>query len=124
MELTLFSVIKTFHLTFVFIAMMALMAMIINYHVAEENKIFQDKAIAAIHGISLLLILISGLGMAHVLKIQWANATWLYVKFFLWIFLGFIGAFIKRKPDHPWQSALLVLLLGTAAAAMAILKAH
>ena len=76
--------------------------------------------IAAFHGIGLVLILISGFGIAA--KLHLGFPTWMMVKLFIWIALGGMVALAKRgvlKGAALWG---VLLLLGAIAAFMGTVK--
>jgi hypothetical protein len=67
-----------------------------------------------LHGAGLLLVLVSGFGMLARLGPAAAGLPqWVLVKIGIWISLGVIVAFIKRKAEHQrlWTSLIIGLLL-------------
>ena len=75
-----------------------------------------------LHGIGLMLILISGFGMAARLGIATGLPEWVYVKIGIWICLGGVIALIKRKAEKMRMIAAIIFGLIFAAAYVAIFK--
>src|SRR5665213_1069671 len=78
--------------------------------------------LAIIHCFGMLLILVSGFGMAAKLGFMAALPLWIYLKLAIWLLLGASMVLAKRKAH--WGPGLICLwiLLGTAAAYLAIYK--
>ncbi len=74
------------------------------------------------HGVGLLLMVVSGFGMAARLGFLSTFPAWLYGKLIIWIILGLSISLAKRKAQ--WLPGLLLFwgLLAGAAASLAILK--
>ena len=76
--------------------------------------------IAGFHGIGLVLILISGFGMAA--KLKYGFPTWMIIKLVIWLTLGAMIVLAKRgilKGAALWG---VMLLLGAIAAYLGIMK--
>jgi hypothetical protein len=80
------------------------------------------KALAIIHGLGMLLVLVGGFGMAAKLGLMANLPLWLYLKISVWLLLGASMVLAKRKAQ--WGPALLLLwiLLGASAATLALFK--
>lgn len=76
----------------------------------------------ATHGIGLLLVLISGFGMAAKLGYMSQFPAWLQTKIGIWLVLGIAISLVKRKGYIGWPVAILLWGLGTTAAFIAINK--
>ncbi|MNK06255.1 hypothetical protein D3C87_241480 [compost metagenome] len=76
----------------------------------------------ATHGIGLLLILVSGFGMAARLGLVAGLPSWVQAKVLIWVLLGAGIALVKRKGKIGWPLAILLIGLGTTAAFIAINK--
>jgi hypothetical protein len=78
--------------------------------------------LATVHGFGMMLILISGFGMAAKLGIMAALPLWIYLKMAIWLVLG--GSMVLAKRKAQWGIGLLAfwILLGTAAAYLALFK--
>ena len=82
----------------------------------------QRVGLSAMHGIGLLVLLISGFGLLAKLGYLSALPTWSIVKLGLWVVLAGSIALAKRKTE--WGLALLSLwiLAGTLAAYLCVFK--
>ena len=86
---------------------------------------FQGRAktmIMMLHGIALLLILITGFGMAAKLGYMSHLPGWIQGKLAIWVILGAAVTLVKRKGNVGWPLVILLLGLGTTAAIFAITK--
>lgn len=72
------------------------------------------KAAVAGHGIGLVLILVSGFGMAA--KAGYGFPAWMIGKLAIWLALGAVIVLIKRKVLPVAGTAAVVIALGTVAA--------
>src|SRR6185312_16904153 len=75
----------------------------------------------ALHGIALLLILLTGLAQMMALKVGFA-APWIHVKLGVWLLLGAALPLITRKPQ--WRSWVWLVLLALAAVAVTAAIIH
>ena len=76
--------------------------------------------VSAIHGVTLVLILISGFGL--VARLGTGFQLWVWVKFALWFVIGSIALLPLRKPHLGFRWFLLIPLLGAISAYMAVFK--
>lgn len=76
----------------------------------------------ACHGAGLLLIFVSGFGLAARLGLVQGLPTWVQAKIGIWLVLGIGISVVKRKGYIGWPVAILILGLGTTAAFIAINK--
>jgi hypothetical protein len=74
------------------------------------------------HGLGLMLILVSGFGMAARLGLVSGLPEWVYVKIAIWILAGALVALIKRKAEKIRLIVSLILGLVFAAGYVAIFK--
>ena len=62
----------------------------------------KEKNLKIVAGISTLVILVSGMGLAARLglgkDIAWPN--WIFFKFFLWLLLGSLGPIVAKRMPH------------------------
>lgn len=74
------------------------------------------------HGVGLVLLLVSGFGMAA--RLGWVTGlpTWVYVKIAIWVILGALIAVAKRMNKAPSISLVLTLGFASFAAYLAIHK--
>ena len=102
---------KTLHVAGVF----ALFASLGATMLAGSGK----KTASALHGISLLFILLIGFAM---LKKPPMDQYWWMAKLGLWLFIGVAPALAKRKVLAPWMALILCLVAATYAAYLGIYK--
>ncbi|KAA3610045.1 MAG: hypothetical protein D8M58_07600 [Calditrichaeota bacterium] len=79
-----------------------------------------EKLVLINHGVGLLLILIAGFG--QLAKIGMQFSSWVVVKIIIWLFMGSLIMFIKKKPELKsvwWYGALV---MGGLAAYLGIYK--
>lgn len=79
----------------------------------------RPKSAVILHGISLLALLL--IGFALLGKPPMAKSWWM-IKVGLWLFMGFAPLIAKRRYLHPMLVFLLVLLAGSAAAWLGLMK--
>lgn len=75
-----------------------------------------------LHGVGLLLILVSGFGLAARLGLVRGLPGWIHAKLAVWILLAASIALAKRKGHLGWPIALFLLGLGSVAAYIATNK--
>ncbi len=78
------------------------------------------KSASMLHGISLLLIIVSGFGM--VAKYHYGFPGWIIAKLIIWVLLAATLPLAKRKIVPPATLLMAALVLGTAAAYLGIFK--
>lgn len=88
-------------------------------YLARDNS-QKSKGLAIVHGVGLLILLISGGGMAAKLKL--GAPWWMLVKIALWVVLGAMIIFIKRKPDLNVAFAWIICIIAAFAAYLGIFK--
>lgn len=74
------------------------------------------------HGVGLLLILVSGFGLAARLGFVSGLPDWVKAKIGVWVLLGVAISLVKRKGYIGWPVAILLWGLGTTAAFIAVNK--
>lgn len=79
----------------------------------------QKKSVSALHGISLVFILLIGFAM---LKKPPMDQYWWMVKIGLWLFIGLAPALSKKKVLPPMAVFTLTLLAAAAAAYLGLRK--
>ncbi len=80
------------------------------------------KMALATHGVGLLLIVISGFGMAARMGYMAKLPGWIHAKIAIWVILGVAVALARRKGKIGWPIAILLLGLGMTAAYLAVNK--
>src|SRR5258708_2098765 len=64
-------------------------------------------ALSSIHGIGMVVLLVSGFGLAAKLGLVGSLPVWLYLKMSVWLLLGGSMVMAKRKAD--WGASLIIL---------------
>lgn len=80
------------------------------------------KMTMILHGVSLVVILVSGFGMAARLGYMSHLPGWVHGKIAIWVLLGAGIALVRRKGNLGWPLVVLILGLGTTAAILAVTK--
>lgn len=78
--------------------------------------------VGALHGISLLLILIGGFGMLARLGLINGWPGWVHAKLAIWVLLPLLGWLGARKPQYSRITMVLMPVVGGVAAWLAIYK--
>lgn len=78
------------------------------------------KLVSAIHGLTLVLILVSGFGL--VARIGTGFQLWVWIKFAIWFVIGSIALMPLRRPQLGYPFLFLIPTLGALSAFMAIYK--
>lgn len=86
---------------------------------SRENNVAR-KWVSAIHGITLVLIIISGFGL--IARLGTGFQTWFWVKLAIWFVIGSLALLPLRKPHLGLRLFLLLPLLGAFAAYVALYK--
>jgi len=81
-------------------------------------------AVAALHGLALLFILVAGFGMLARLGLEhnWLFPGWVWGKLVIWVLFGFAISLPYRKPTMAKRLLFLLPLLGAIAAFLALFK--
>lgn len=106
---------KTLHVSSVMLLFVALGATI-----AGGNPRFAKTA-GMLHGIALVLLLVSGMGLLAKLQIMGTTKFWI-AKLVIWLLLGVSLVVAKRKLLHAPALTIIVLVLGTISAYLGIYK--
>lgn len=78
------------------------------------------KLVSMLHGVGLLVLLVSGFGILAKLKLGFPN--WIMVKLVIWLGLGVLVTAFKRRWLTPGVCLGLGLVLGSAAAFLGVYK--
>jgi hypothetical protein len=83
-----------------------------------------QRLVSSLHGLALLLILLTGFGMLARLGIQhnWIFPGWVWGKLIIWLAIGATAMLPYRKPQLAKLFLLLVPLLAAVAAGFALFK--
>lgn len=107
---------RTFHLVGALLLAFIFGGMLIYYRQMAQNASDScvRKKLAIFHGVSLVLLFVSGFGMLAKTGVFWPLPDFVWLKFFLWVLLGSAVVAIKRLPGYyPWI-LLPALLFGAA----------
>lgn len=115
---------KWLHIVGAFAVVMAFGALIFRSSVKVENThtAFPKKTLSIIHGVGLLMLLISGFGMLARLGIHGEFPLWVILKIVFWLALGGLIAAVNRAPSKNKLWWWLVLALAGAAAWLGLFK--
>jgi hypothetical protein len=115
------SIYKIIHFLGIIMLFMSLGGVLVNSINREEGTNQWRKALKITHGIALLLILLGGFGMLARLGILWPLPVWAIGKVIIWVMLGGLIALVLQS-DLSKLLWFVVILLGTAAAYLGIMK--
>jgi hypothetical protein len=90
----------------------------------SQNRVFAHKRLFIIlHGVGLLLLLISGFGqLARLYGHGSPWPTWVMIKVVVWVLLGVTLSAVLRRPQLNRYLWILVVGLGSAAAYLGVMK--
>lgn len=80
------------------------------------------KLVAVLHGLGLLTMLVGGFGMMARYAIEFPWPGWLFAKLAIWLVIGALPMFVKRKAIPKGVAWILAASLGGVAAWLAIAK--
>jgi hypothetical protein len=80
------------------------------------------KPFMMLHGIAAVIMLVAGFGLLARLQLMGSMPGWVHAKIAIWVILGATPVILKKKPNLAFKVLLLSLLLGGAAAFLAIYK--
>ncbi|MEQ9105205.1 MAG: hypothetical protein RIE53_10980 [Rhodothermales bacterium] len=80
------------------------------------------KMLSILHGVGMLLILVSGFGMLARLGMTDGLPNWIYGKLVIWLVFGASIALVNKGKGSPMLWWILIIVLGGAAAWMGINK--
>ena len=124
-----YSVYKLLHLIGIFSLFLAVGSVLGRNLDVDSNKsssghlkVQKSKWSAPLHGVGLLLIIVSGFGMAAKLGIMRTLPTWMTGKLLIWVILGSSLTLAKRKLIPAPILALILIALGGLAAYLGLWK--
>jgi uncharacterized membrane protein len=113
---------KVVHLAAVFLLMAAVGAQCA-VAASREDQPGVRKLAAALHGLTLAVIVVVGLMMLARLGMEGGVPGWIWLKLLLWLLFGALPLVVRRLQKTAAQAALLLLpLLAAVAAWAALLK--
>ena len=80
------------------------------------------RAALIAHGIALAVVLVAGFGLLARLGFMASMPTWAWLKIGIWLLLGLAVVGLKRVPATAKAAWIVLPLLGTAAAWLAVTK--
>lgn len=80
------------------------------------------RSFSILHGVALLLVLVSGFGLAARLGMMSGLPGWVWVKLTVWVLLGAAAVFVKKKTLAPGIQVFLWIVLASVAICMAVYK--
>lgn len=115
-----YDIYKMLHFTGMIILFSGLSGMAVSYFGGKNNFRKQLKFFGALHGIALLLLLISGFGFAGKNAIEFP--LWMNIKILFWFILGGLPVLIKQKPQNIKMYFVIIIILGIAASYLGVVK--
>lgn len=103
---------KVLHLVGLFLTLSGLVGLIASYWLGPAELPKKNRILwLALHGTGLLVILVSGFGLAARLNYFGNLPTWIYAKIGIWLVVGLIVALIRRmKAKAPiWLTTVISL---------------
>jgi len=85
-----------------------------------REKNVAKRLVSAIHGLTLVLILVSGFGL--IARLGTGFEIWVWAKFSIWFVIGSIALLPLRRPHLGYLFLFLIPTLGALSAFMAIFK--
>jgi hypothetical protein len=111
---------KVLHLLGVFMVVASLGAAIIYRGAESQSQAHWRKTLSIGHGVGLVIALVAGFGLVAKLGVGFPG--WVVVKVVIWLVLGGLIAFAKRKPALAKTWWWLTILLATLAGGLAVYK--
>tara|TARA_B110001454_G_C12723310_1_gene436570 strand:+ start:55406 stop:55765 length:360 start_codon:yes stop_codon:yes gene_type:complete len=111
---------KVLHYTGLFLTFTSLSGYI--FYLVSNKSNEKKKLFSILHGLGLLLLLVSGFGLAARLGLVSQLPVWVYIKIAIWLAVGASLAIIKRQVLGPMPMYLIVVGLGVLAAITAVTK--
>jgi hypothetical protein len=113
---------KVMHLTGLFMIFSGIGAYFVGGASAVDRQFSGKKMAGLLHGVGLLVALVSGFGLLARLDLMGTMPGWVIGKLVIWLSLGGVIAFAMRKPQLYKAGWLATLVLGAAAAYLARYK--
>ncbi len=92
------------------------------FHLSQNSATEKKKFFAITHGVGLLILLVSGFGLAARLGLVSQLPTWVYIKLSMWLLAGAAFTLVKRRVFSPMGQYLYIIAVGTLAAVAAVMK--
>jgi hypothetical protein len=82
----------------------------------------KKKFFSILHGVGLIILLVSGFGLAARLGYMQQLPMWIYVKLAIWFLVGAALTVIKKQVLSPMGLYVMIVVLGVLAAVTAVTK--
>jgi len=92
------------------------------FYLVQNKSNEKKKLFSVLHGIGLLIVLVSGFGLAARLGLVSQLPVWVYIKIGIWLVVGASVAIIKRQVMSPLALYLIIVSLGVLGAITAVKK--
>lgn len=112
---------KFLHIIGIFLLFLAFGGLLLGARTAGGREFAHRRLYVILHGLGLLVLLVSGFGQMARLGIH-GMPSWIVAKLCIWLFLGLVLSMIFRKPKLANLSLALIVLAGALAAWLVIFK--
>ncbi len=92
------------------------------FYLIQNKTNEKRKFFSIVHGLGLLILLISGFGLEARLGYMQQLPNWIYIKLAIWILLGGSLVIVKRQILRPLGTYAIITTLGILAAITAVTK--
>lgn len=92
------------------------------FHLSQNKTNEKRKFFAILHGVGLLILLVSGFGLAARLGYVQQLPIWIYIKLIFWLIAGAAFALVKRQVFGPKVLYTITVTLAILAAVTAVTK--
>lgn len=92
------------------------------FYLVQNKANEKRKFFSIVHGLGLLILLVSGFGLAARLGYMQQLPNWIYIKLAIWVVIGGALVIIKRQILSPVIIYSAVVILGMLAAITAVTK--
>ena len=92
------------------------------FYLVQNKGNEKRKFFSILHGIGLVVILVSGFGLAARLGYVQQLPNWIYIKLAIWLVLGGSIAIVKRQALNPLVTYSAIIILSILAAITAVTK--
>ncbi|MCH9008614.1 hypothetical protein IIA29_11515 [candidate division KSB1 bacterium] len=110
---------KIAHITGVLILFLSMGGAVVRGMTSDTSASVR-KMIGITNGVGLLIAIVAGFGMMAKLGIGFDG--WIIGKLLIWLAFGGLLAMANRKPEMATQLLFIVIILGTVAAYLAVMK--
>lgn len=113
---------KVIHILGVLLVFTSLIGILMAYWNTSDIKKSIRKLGAISHGVGLLIIFVSGFGLAARLGYFGSLPNWVYLKICIWLIAGALMYFVKRKSHLGFSLYFIIICTGLAATFLAVTK--